>query len=128
MRLNVFFFCSFISSEVGPYNTSSYCNVFDLMMGVVFYPTLAYEPILELLTVHSPLKIASLAYDASVKSLYGNYYHDEREYDFCTLSYGSCSLMMFDFFDENFRIVSGNHHIVDYPACTDTFSVDQETW
>lgn len=95
----------------------------DFIVGFIFYDTVAFEPMQELLVTFrgNYESIISAAYNAAVASLNNNKPFDESNYDFCTLSYGPCSMIVFNVFDEE-KAVSPFYHVLPESACVDTFT------
>lgn len=106
----------------------SYCNVFDFLLGILVYNSTTIDPMIELiLTVDFPRSNMTNknAYDVSLDPFVEKYdtVAERKEiYDFCTMSYGPCSVMMFNLFSDSNKGVSEYHYQVRQPACSDSFN------
>ena len=95
----------------------------DLVVGFIFYNSLEFAPMEELLREFDGnyRRIADAAYNAAVVSVNPLMDFDESYFDFCTLSHGSCSMVVFNVFDEE-RAVSPYYYVLEQPACSDSLT------
>ena len=112
-------------------NASSYCNIYDFLLGVLTYNSTVIDPMVELImTLDFPDSNHTnrLAYEISLDPFVDKYDSAAERggiYDFCTLSFGACSVAMFNIFGgQHEHSVSEFHYQIPQPACTDTFSID----
>jgi hypothetical protein len=111
------------SSSDGAMDMSQYspCQEFDLMFGMIFYNVEdSLSAILDFLYETDMLSLNRLAYNISVDSVIaGNVFADDAEraaaYSFCNVSFGPCSVLVFDNFDGAFRDVSPYNYRVRRP-------------
>lgn len=117
---------------------NSYCNVFDIMVGLIYYNTNIQDSmdLLVDLTLKylEPFEMDNQAYLAMfVASQYGAITSTEmREdaYEFCySPSYSqNCSLILFNFYDEYSSTVSDSYYQLANGACNDSFSIPSSKW
>ena len=125
----------------------SYCQVFDFMVGAIFYngPSALFsdEPVsftnasdvavMRLLNKHTIEDITRMSFNISFAAIdYGRFVDPvwrENAYDFCTLDdIGACSILIFNPFGRESNSVSEYYYQVPFPACRDTFSVNLDSW
>lgn len=72
----------------------SYCQVFDFMIGVIFYDTTSPLPLFELVARYGVAAINDLSYNASADAIEESLTAEERgaAYSFCDLSFGPCNV------------------------------------
>lgn len=92
-------------------------------MGFIFYNTKEFAPMEELLREFDGnyRVITDAAYNATVATVNPFMNFQESNYDFCTLSHGSCSIVAFNVFDEE-RAVSPYYYVVEELACSDSLT------
>ena len=120
-----------VSADAADAAADSYCQVFDFVIGVIFYDTNSTLPLFELISTHGVDRINHLSYNISVDGADQTMFHpDTRKeaYEFCDLSFGPCNVIMFNTFDDKTHSVSDFHYQVFHPACEDTFTVSNEAW
>lgn len=95
----------------------------DLVIGFIFYDTIAFDPIREFIGTFrgNYQAIVTAAYNASISALNPNRPFNTADYAFCTLSYGSCSLLLFHVFDRE-RAVSPYYYELEQSACYNSFT------
>lgn len=73
---------------------SSYCQVFDFMIGVIFFNTTSAYPIMELIGKYGVENINRLAYNISADAIESSLSVQDRAeaYRFCNLSFGPCNV------------------------------------
>jgi hypothetical protein len=101
------------------------------MIGVIFYDAPTAVPLLELLYAYGIDAIVDLSYNITVDAVVQKLYTPEERreaYQFCNISFGPCSVVMFNTFDEKTHSVSDYHYQVRKPACEDTFYVSDQAW
>ena len=106
------------------------CQEFDMMFGLLFYNEYdSLSAILDFLHVTDTLDLNRLSYDISIDAVIGGYvFSDDADrangYSFCNISYGPCSVLLFDNFDTAFRDVSAyNYRVCNFTrifACNNT--------
>lgn len=125
----------------------SNCQVFDFMVGALFYNGasnfFSENPVdfmnasdiaqLRLMEKYSIDEITRMAYNISYAAIgYGEFLDPEWRagaYDFCTLEgVGACSILMFNPFGREINSVSEFYYQVPYPACYDSFTVPDDQW
>jgi hypothetical protein len=97
------------------------------MISIVFYDSTEYFPIIELFVKYDQNEISNYAYAASFNDLFGLSFKSSY-FDWCNLSYGSCSILTFDFYDNETHSVSEYHYQVPRIACADSFTIGDEEW
>lgn len=112
-------------------SADSYCQIFDFVIGVIFYDRSDAYPLFELISTYGTDMINKLSYDISCDGAQRTLFSPEERkeaYNFCNLSFGPCNVIMFNTFDDKTHGVSDFHYQVFTPACHDTFSISQEAW
>jgi hypothetical protein len=121
-----------------------YCHTFDFMIGFIFYNlpsendkeagelSLSTIALLTLMQQSDILELNRQAYNISyAASMYDTDLYEKFQspewradiYKFCTLKdFGSCSLILFNAFDENSHSVSDFNYQLRLGACRDTFT------
>lgn len=118
---------------------TSYCNVFDIMVGLIFYNTPDLEDSMNLLVeltlkYTDPFEMDNNAYLAMlIASQYGAITDPSirgSAYNFCySSSYAqNCSLIIYNFYDEYSSTVSDSYYQLMYGACNDTFTIPYSKW
>lgn len=134
-------------STPGHGDKNSSCQVFDFMVGALFFNGVSsffgdewvgYEnasdiALLRLMQRFSIEDITRMAYNISYAAIeYGEYLDPAwraEAYSFCTLKgIGACSLLMFNTYGEEINSVSEFYFQVPYPACHDSFLVHDDNW
>ena len=113
-----------------------YCNTIDLMGGFLFYSdenqTLADIKLSQLIKKRTYIETNHAAYSISYAAASYGYTNEsfvskawrEKAYKFCKFEGGSCSIVLFNSFDEKYSYVNNYLHQVPYGACADTFTSD----
>ena len=124
----------------------SYCNVFDFMLGFVYYPfsynaeeegeTSAEESmqlLVELLQMRDFADTNAMAYNASWAAVtdvpspeMSTKEWREEAYDFCKVRGKYCNVAMFNTYDFENHFVSTYYFNIEDGACKDTFTI--ENW
>jgi hypothetical protein len=93
------------------------------VVGFIFYNTESFEPMEEFVTSfhHDTEAISNAAYNASILAVNPSKAFDPADFDFCTLSHGSCSIIAFNVFDSN-RAISPYSYLLPQTSCYDTFT------
>jgi hypothetical protein len=128
-------FCS------GP-DMNPYCNVFDFMMGFMYYPydtqddtgaskAESVQLLIGLLQTRPFVETNAMAYNASWAAVtdlpYPEIYTAEwrqQAYDFCKINGRYCNIAMFNSYDIENHFVSTYYFNIEKGACNDTFTID----
>lgn len=122
----------------------AYCNSFDLMPGFLFYDTGPVDSqiaILEMLTNHGNAAVVNkMAYNASFAASVAGYsgiydptaYEDQwvaEAYEFCrSETYGNCSLVMMNVYDNISSTVTTYNYQLINGFCTASLEISDEAW
>jgi hypothetical protein len=127
------FFLSDVPAEFTPN-----CNVFDFMVGFIYYsstPELSLAALLDLALTHSsPFQLDNAAYDALfIASQYGGVTDQkirQNAYQFCSngVTNLTCSLVVFNFFDPEIATVTETYYQLFDGACHDSFTIPEAKW
>jgi hypothetical protein len=95
----------------------------DLVVGFIFYDTKSVYPLTEFIISFGADydAIVDAAYNATIASLNDNFPGSPADYDFCTLSFGSCSIIVFNVFDRE-KAVSPFYYVLQETACYDSIT------
>ena len=121
---------------LGPGATEDACSGFDLMAGVILYDNTQDadfadgNPFIDLAN-KVPINLMNpAAYDAmymAVSSHYTDQYEDLdarlQAYEFCNVSYGSCTLVTISLFDDANTAVTDYYHQLLRGSCSDSISI-----
>jgi hypothetical protein len=134
-----------LNSSLG-FGLVEYCNVFDFMIGLVFYNIPSDTPgafnrtanmmaSLELAFKYDdPKELSRKAYNASYAAAMYDEYTDpvwrKEAFSFCysELYNATCSLILFNTYDDIAMTTSEYYYQVKEGACNDSFTVANEFW
>mmetsp|Transcript_23089 Transcript_23089/g.33818 ORF Transcript_23089/g.33818 Transcript_23089/m.33818 type:complete len:840 (-) Transcript_23089:259-2778(-) len=128
-----------------------YCNVFDFMIGFLYYPyddadLSANAPdsdgflhsvnlLIELLNIRPFVETNAMAFNASWASTASNPTDDiykkewrDAAYEFCLINGTYCNIAMFNSFDFNNHYVSSYYYNIIDGACRDSFNIAEDDW